>query len=86
MKDFAEQFMAIEADLSEEKGPFNFFALFLREDSPAMWDLLINAPWVETNKSEALSDIATLVTERLGSEGMTRLSRIVLLVWIPTCQ
>ena len=79
MKDFAEKFRAIESELSEQKGPFNLFALFLREGSPSTWDLLINAPWAEDNKSDALKLIAKQVTDQLGSSGMTYLSRIVLI-------
>lgn len=79
MRDYAEKFKAIESEISEQKGPFNLFALFLREGSPSAWDLLINAPWADDDKSEALKLIAKRVTDQLGSSGMTYLSRIVLI-------
>lgn len=33
MKEIIEKFVTIEKELSDEKGDFNLFALFLREDA-----------------------------------------------------
>ena len=54
MKAFAEKLVPVERQIAAEKGAFLLFALFLREDAPDVWDLVVAAPWIEANKSEAL--------------------------------
>jgi hypothetical protein len=45
MRDLAVKLRGLERTLSEEKGPFNLFALLLREDAPDVWDLVVAAKW-----------------------------------------
>ena len=40
MREQVEKLQNVEKNLSESKGQFELFALFLREDSPDKWDLL----------------------------------------------
>lgn len=79
MKEVIEKFREIEASLSEEKGEFNLFALFLREESANKWDLLVSADWIEGKKSISLQVIAKKIQEHLDKKELKNLSRIVLI-------
>lgn len=50
--EFPTKLGRLEAKVSAQKGPFALFALFMREDVPDRWDLVISAPWI-SDKSEA---------------------------------
>jgi len=79
MKELINKFREIESSLSEEKGEFNLFALFLREGSANKWDLLVSADWIEGNKSESLQIIAQRIQEHLDKKELVNISRIVLI-------
>ncbi|MGI8782788.1 MAG: hypothetical protein ACR2L2_03945 [Acidobacteriota bacterium] len=79
MKDIAERLRTKEQEMATEKGPFLLFALFLREDAPDLWDLVVSAPWIEADKGQALAYIASKVGEALSLDEITKLSRIALI-------
>lgn len=79
MKELIDKLVKIEKDISAEKGPFFLFALFLREDAPDLWDLLIAANWVEKNKGESLKYISTYLSKTLKPDELIKLSRILLI-------
>jgi hypothetical protein len=78
MKALAEKLRGLEEALSEEKGPFNLFALFLREDAPDVWDLVVAAEWIEEDQSRALAELSKRVRAYLRPDEITRISRIVI--------
>ena len=75
--DLAQKFTALESTIAEEKGAFALFALFLREDVPDRWDLIVSAPWVGADKKGAVSYLIAEIKSRLGDRDLTNLSRIV---------
>ncbi len=77
MRDLAEKLRRLERSLSDEKGPFNLFALFLREDAPDVWDLVVAAKWIEDDRPAALADISKRVRDSLRPDEITRISRVV---------
>ncbi len=79
MKELAEKFRLMEIEISAEKGPFVLFGLFLPEEAPGVWDLLVAAPWIEGGKEEALRYISGRVTASLSQDELLRLSRIIIL-------
>ncbi len=79
MNDFVKHIQKVERSISSEKGEFNLFALFLRENSLDKWDLLIAAPWVERNKSDALKRISKEIQQNLTKKEMLKLSRLVII-------
>lgn len=79
MRDVAVKLIPIEKNISEEKGPFELFALFLREDGPDFWDLLVSAPWISKDKESAIRLIAGRITKALTKEELVKLSRIVII-------
>ena len=70
--------LRVERDLAKEKGPFSLLALFLREDAPNKWDLVVSAPWTERDKEAALRMISDKVAKVLEPPEVLAISRIVL--------
>ncbi len=79
MKDIVEKLKQQEQRMAQEKGPFDLFALFLREDAPDKWDLLVAAEWIEQDKQEVLKYISTALQEVLIPDELLKLSRIVII-------
>ncbi len=77
MRGIADKLRTVEQQLAEQQGRFALFALFLREGSPEVWDLVVSAPWMTKNESESLKIVATMVQESLAPEELTTISRIV---------
>ena len=72
-----EKFARLEAEIAQERGDFTFFALFMREDVPDRWDLIVSAPWVGEDKRGAVDYLIGQIKSRLGEERLICLSRIV---------
>jgi hypothetical protein len=79
MKDFAEKLRSLEKEIAGEKGRFLLFALILREDAVDSWDVLVNAPWLEADKSAGLRFLAPKIQALGTAEELQRLSRIVII-------
>jgi len=77
MKEFLKKLQKIERTISSKKGMFSLFGLFLREDSPDKWDLVVAAPWIEKNKQHGIAHLARVLQEKLAPNEMIQLSRIV---------
>ena len=65
MRELAEKLGRLERILSEEEGPFDLFALFLREDAPDVWDLVVAAKWIDADEPSALAAISRRVSASL---------------------
>jgi hypothetical protein len=79
MKELLDSFIQLEKRLSQQKGDFRLFALFLREDAQDKWDLVVAAPWADDDIREALSYIAKEVQDVLSPDDLTKVSRIVII-------
>ncbi len=79
MKEFAEKLLPVEQQISAEKGQFLLFALFLREDAPNLWDLLVSAPWIEADKGQALRYIVPKLQAVATREELAKLSRVAII-------
>src|SRR3972149_3131589 len=77
--DLTEKFAERESHIAEEKGPFALFALFMREDAPDRWDLIVSAPWAGGDKRSVVDYFVSQIKSRLGEQGLTSLSRIVVI-------
>ncbi len=64
--------------ISAEKGELSFFGLVLREDA-SVWDLLVAADWVDTDKRKALEYLVKQVQSVLTKKELLDISGIVLL-------
>ena len=78
MREIAEKLRGLELALSEERGPFKLFALFLREDAPDVWDLVVAADWIEIHQPKALAEISKRVRSYLRPDEITKISRVVI--------
>jgi hypothetical protein len=63
--------------IEAERGPFVLAGLFMREDSPRLWDLVVSAPWLQRGKLAALHEFVERLSDALGQEEVMSLSRIV---------
>jgi hypothetical protein len=79
MREQAEKLIDIEKELSESKGPFELFALFLREDASEKWDLVVSSDWARENKKEAIDTIVGKIRSIFSDEEMLMLSRLIVL-------
>ncbi len=79
MKAIVEKLRSLEQSISAEKGGFLLFALFLREESPDLWDLLVAAPWISENKSEGLRYLSNKLRGIFSPNDMLKFSRIVVI-------
>jgi hypothetical protein len=71
------KFVELESDVATARGDFALFALFLSEDSPDRWDLMISAPWASADQKAALDYLVNRIKSDLGPDDLTHLSRIV---------
>lgn len=78
MKDKLDRFTKLEQRIAEEKGAFSLFALFLREDAPDKWDLVVAAPWMATDRAKTLSYLTEQLKREFNPLELIRLSRIVI--------
>jgi hypothetical protein len=64
------------AQIVAKKGDFTLFALFMRADAPGTWDLVVSAPWLETGKLKATSELVKLLADSIGTEALQDFSRV----------
>jgi len=76
-----EKLALLEREVSDEKGDFSLFGLFLREDAQDedKWDLLVAAFWLDADKKESLAYLAKEIQKRLEPDELLSISRIVVL-------
>lgn len=75
--ELTQKFTDLESSIAQEKGAFALFALFMREDAPDRWDLIVSAPWVGGDKGSAVDYLIAQIKSRLGNQDLTNLSRII---------
>jgi len=76
MKELLEKLKKIEKETSAEKGNYDLFALFLREESPGKWDILVAAGWINGNNEEALKYLALKFQHSFTQNEFLKISRI----------
>ncbi|MBI3373972.1 MAG: hypothetical protein HY017_19780 [Betaproteobacteria bacterium] len=74
-----EKFSELESHVAKERGAFALFALFMREDAPDHWDLIVSAPWAVGDKQSTVNYFIDQIKSRLGDQSLTSLSRIVVI-------
>ena len=77
--DVAEKFSKLESHIAEEKGGFALFALFMREDAPDRWDLMVSAPWTGDDRRSVVEYFVEQIKSILGEQELISLSRIVVI-------
>ena len=79
MKEIVSKFIEIERKTSNEKGEYDLFALFLREDSSGKWDILVAAEWISEDKQRALQYLSQIVQQSFSPDELLKISRIVII-------
>lgn len=79
MREQIKKLQDVEKTLCEEKGPFEFFALFLREDAPEKWDLIISSDWAREDKKAAMELVIEKVASVFEDSEILMLSRLIIL-------
>jgi hypothetical protein len=79
MKEIIEKLIQIEKATSKEKGEYELFGLFLRENSSSKWDLLVSANWILNDKEKALKYLAEKLQNILSPQELLSISRIVII-------
>ena len=77
MNEFEPYLIEVERTVSEKEGEFTFFALFLREDAPNRWDLVIAAPWIDRDPTKGIKVVAKAVSSILPKPMLERISKVV---------
>ena len=77
--ELTSKFAELESHIAEEKGAFTLFALFMREDAPDRWDLIVSAPWAGGDKQGVVDYLISQIKSRLGEQGLPSLARIVVI-------
>lgn len=78
MISFIDELISLEREISNVKGDFSLFTLFLRDGSENKWDLIISAPWIGKKKKETLDYIVNKIKPRLDEQELISISRIVI--------
>lgn len=76
-RELSDKFRSLESRIAEEKGDFVLFALFMPEDAADRWDLIVSAPWLDTDKRRAVDYLVEQIKSQLGAEALINLSSIV---------
>jgi hypothetical protein len=79
MKALADKMVALECDVSKEKGNFSLFVLIQREDALDKWDILVSANWIEQDKQKGMEYLVKKIHKSLDSKEILNLSRVVFL-------
>jgi hypothetical protein len=74
-----EKLAAVELALSRQRGEFELFGLFLRNDAQAKWDLIASAPWLRSYDRASLQAIVTEMQRFLTTDELLDFSRVVVL-------
>jgi len=79
MKELIEKLTLLVPTIDREKGHVILFALFMSEDAPDRWDVIVCAQWAEANQRAALDYIANKLKKIATKKEVEFISRIVIL-------
>ena len=79
MIEYVAKLEVVARAVEVKRGPFALFGLFMREDSPRLWDLVVSAPWLEEGGLTALREFVKTLASVIGQEAVRSLSRVVTL-------
>ena len=74
-----EKLASLELNLSQQRGEFELFGLFLREESQEKWDLIVAAPWLHSYDRASLQAVVSEMQKTLTPAELLEFSRVVVL-------
>lgn len=78
-KIFLRKFIALEKEISNEKEGFTLFGLFLREEAPNEWDIVVSAPWLNESSRESLEFMTKRIQAALDLRELLMVSTVLIL-------
>lgn len=75
----ADKFRRLAMVATAEKGEFALFGLFLPEEAPDLWDLVVSAPWMDRDERGGMDYLGKKFRYRLTTQELLSVSRIVVL-------
>lgn len=79
MKELVEKMQRVERRISQERGPFVLFALFLLPESLNMWDVVVSAPWADERDWEASEYVLREMQKELTLKDFFNISRVMVI-------
>jgi hypothetical protein len=77
MTELLGKFQKIAESIAADRGRMKLFGIFLREDSPDYWDVIIAAKWLDDSGISGLRYVSKQISKVLETEEMLDLARIV---------
>jgi hypothetical protein len=63
-------------EIAAKKGDFTLFALFRRANGLGDWDLVVSAPWLDSDTLKVLSELTELLAKSIGRVALAQLARV----------
>lgn len=79
MNKLSEKIDVMRQKIESEKGGLDLLAMFVRDDVPTMWDLVVAATWLKSDNMFDLSYIAKELSDAISKSELESMSRIVIL-------
>jgi hypothetical protein len=77
VNELLKKFLRVVDGIEAERGQFTLFGLFLRADTPYVYDVVASALWLDEDRLDGIRYIAKQVGDALEPQEMLSLSRIV---------
>ena len=79
MKEIVEKLRRLEMRISRERGPVNFFGWFLRDNGADRWDLMLAAPWADSDHRAVRKYVVDQIPKELSPSEMVYIAQVVVL-------
>ncbi len=79
LKTVSKKLQSMATEIESEKGEITLFALFLRNESPELWDLGIAAEWIKDDKGAVYMYVANKLQSALTEKERYGINSIVIL-------
>ncbi len=79
MKEILDKLISIEKEVTKERGALDLLALFLRENSPNKWDILVSAGWVSKDYIGSRKYLSHKIQSQFTGSELVKTSRLVII-------
>ena len=79
MENILNKLKTVEKNLSEERGRFVLFGMFLKEDSKSKWDIVISANWIGSETRKFLQYFVSKFASEVQKQDLANISSVVIL-------
>jgi hypothetical protein len=79
MSQIAEKLRGIAREIVADGRPLGFFAAFLPDDSPGVWDVVVSAPWAVRDRSAAIHYIVRKLHATLTRPELMKIAGVIVL-------